>query len=80
MIKLGVAVLTDKFEDAFRFMRKLSHDDEFKKENYRDWPIFRELRKHAEFLTSYRDIYGEDFDQATVISEEPSPADSGGVG
>ena len=72
IIKLGVSVLIDKFEEVFRIMRKLGHDEEFKKESYRDWPIFRELRKQPGFSTCYREIYAEDFEQATVVSAAPS--------
>jgi len=72
IIKLGVAALTEKFEEAFRVMRKLGHDEEFKKESYRDWPIFRELRKQPGFSACYREVYAEDFEQATVVSNAPS--------
>jgi hypothetical protein len=68
IIKLGVAALSDKFDEAPRLMRKLGHDEEFKKEFYRDWPIFRELRKQPNFLSCYREIYGEDLEQVTVSS------------
>lgn len=70
LIKLGVAVLTENFEEAFRLMKKLGHDDEFKKENYRDWPIFRELRKQPNFPVCYHEIYKEDYEQATVVSAD----------
>jgi hypothetical protein len=74
IIKLGVTVLSDKYDEAFRLMRKLGHDDEIKKEIYRDWPIFRELRKQPGFSPCYCEIYGEDFEQATVVSTGPSVA------
>jgi hypothetical protein len=72
MIKLGVAAVTEKFEEAFRLIRKLGHDEEFKKEHYRDWPIFRELRKQPGFSVCYRDIYSDDFEQATVVAAGPT--------
>ncbi|MEI8044734.1 MAG: hypothetical protein WCL11_25205, partial [Verrucomicrobiota bacterium] len=76
LIQLGVATLRDQYDEAYRLMQKLGHDDDFKKENYRDWPIFRELRKQAGFLTCYKEVYREDFEVATVVStgpEHPSP-------
>ncbi|MCX6880526.1 MAG: hypothetical protein NTW21_42980 [Verrucomicrobia bacterium] len=72
IIKLGVAALTEKHDGAFCIMRKLGHDEEFKKESYREWPVFSELRKHPGFLACYRDVYSEDFEQTTVVSTGPT--------
>jgi hypothetical protein len=71
LIELGVATLRDQYDEAFRLIRKLGHDDGFKKECYRDWPIFRELRKQPGFLTCYKEVYGENFEVTTVVSTTP---------
>ncbi|MFO1514947.1 MAG: hypothetical protein U1F83_18910 [Verrucomicrobiota bacterium] len=67
-IKLAVAVLQDRFDDAIPLIRKLRHEPVFKKEFYQDWPIFRGLRKEARFLACYKEIYGEEFAHHTVVS------------
>jgi len=73
LIKLGVAALMDDYQNAFRLMRKLGHDEDFKRDSYRDWPIFKELRKQPGFADCYREIYSEDFNRATVVATGTGP-------
>lgn len=59
--KLAVAVLKERYDEAYGLMRRLKHDESFLKTHYRDWPLFKELRKQEAFTTVYEECYGEPF-------------------
>ena len=42
-------------------MKRIGIDGEIKEHDYKEWPIFRELRKRPEFLASYQEIFGKPF-------------------
>jgi hypothetical protein len=69
--KLAVAVLADEFERAAGMMKAIAAADLLRKNDYRDWPLFKEFRKSQAFLDAYQNIYGHQ-----LIPIEPSPADS----
>ncbi|MBI5673871.1 MAG: hypothetical protein HZC50_11670 [Nitrospirae bacterium] len=39
-----------------------------KKEGYRDWPVFTEIRKTVEFQAAFMEIFGEPLTTVTVVS------------
>ena len=57
---LAVAVLEGRYNDAIRWMKRIGKEG-VKAESYREWPIFRELRKRPEFFAAYKEIFEEDF-------------------
>jgi hypothetical protein len=59
--KLAVAVLRNDFDQVYNLVQKLSHDSSFLKAYYRDWPLFKQLRKQDEFLQVFQKCYGEPF-------------------
>lgn len=59
--KLAVAVLKEKYDEAYSLMRRLKHDESFLKTYYNDWPLFKELRKQDAFASVYEECYGEPF-------------------
>jgi len=69
LLRLGNAILRNDFESAYAFVRKLSHDPEFKRESYYDWPIFKEIRKEPKFIATFEEAYGEPFSQKVVTEE-----------
>jgi hypothetical protein len=69
-LRLGAAVLRDDFARAYGFVRKLAHDPEFKRESYYEWPIFKEIRKEADFITVFEEAYGESFSQKVVATDQ----------
>lgn len=73
--KLAIQVLREEWDGVFKTMRRLSHDDEFGKLSYSEWPIFRKLREVDGFKECYKDCYGEDFPtrQSVKKSEEIEP-------
>lgn len=57
--KLAIAALRDNFDSCYSLMHRLQHDKDFHKAFYKDWPIFRELRKQEQFKAIYEECYGE---------------------
>ncbi|MDD2657484.1 MAG: hypothetical protein PHD04_02365 [Candidatus Pacebacteria bacterium] len=67
-LRLAVAILEDRFEDAFKLMRKIGKEGEFiGKENYHEDPLYEPVRQRPEFAKVYREIYGTDFVSAVKI-------------
>ncbi len=60
-IKLAVALLKDDFGEAVILMRKLGIGGEVKEHDYKDWPLFRELRNRPEFFEAFASIYGKPY-------------------
>jgi hypothetical protein len=57
--RLAVAALRDDFAMAVKVMRTITPGEPPDKEGYRDWPVFRELRKSPEFQRAFEDIFKE---------------------
>ncbi len=76
--KLGIAVLRDNFEDAYSYMTTLSHDRNFLKVFYKDWPIFKQIRKEKRFHEVYEKCYKEKLTK--VITSEEAAEDKGPKG
>jgi len=72
--KLAVSVLNEKYDEAYSLMKRLKHDESFHKAYYKDWPLFRELRKQADFTTVYEDCYKEPFKVQQKTEEGKTPA------
>jgi len=60
--KLASAVLTDNFDQATRIMKRIGkNNDEVSKEDYKEWPLFKEFIKSEEFLKTYEEVFQEPF-------------------
>jgi hypothetical protein len=68
--KLAVAVLEEKYDDAYHLMRRLKHDKSFYKTFYKDWPLFKILRKQEAFTAVYEECYGELFEIQKKTGED----------
>lgn len=64
---LAKAALSGEFALAAKYMRQGGHNGPYTKEQYRDWPVFRELRKTPEFANTYLQVFGHSFE--SVIEE-----------
>lgn len=73
--RLSDAVLADDWPRAIKVMKRIGHDGPVDKTDYRDWPLFRNLRKQEAFLTAYEEIFGEAFATKSEVKkkEVPSP-------
>lgn len=58
---LAVMVLQDKWDEVYRIMRRLKHDNNFPKSYYKEWPLFKKLREGAGFLESLQRMLWRDF-------------------
>jgi hypothetical protein len=59
--KLAVAILMDNFGEAYRLMRIIGITGTPSQQQYRDWPLFREICNEQEFLDVYEEIFKEPF-------------------
>jgi hypothetical protein len=65
--KLAHAVLADDFATATAIARRIGTSDrELDKHSYREWPLFREFRKFAEFAAIFEAIFGEPLDKVVI--------------
>jgi hypothetical protein len=67
--KLGCAVLRDDHESALQLMSQIGSDGEMNKHFYREWPLFREIRKCGEFAAKFEEIFGEPYTAITVDTQ-----------
>jgi hypothetical protein len=67
-----VAALRQDHSTAIRYMRTIGTEGPPNKDGYRDWPVFRELRKTKEFQTAFSEVFGEPFATVTLSSSEAS--------
>ena len=68
--KLADAVLKDDVGASAETMRRLgATHDVVTKESYRDWPLFREIRKQDLFRETYEGVFGEPLEKVRVRAE-----------
>ena len=66
-LKLAAAVLKDDVEASTKIMRRMgATHNVVTKESYRDWPLFREIRKQALFRETYENIFDEPLERVSV--------------
>lgn len=59
--KLAVAVLEERYDDVYVYMREIGLKEKMK-DSYREWPLFTKIRERDEFKDVYKEIYGEPFE------------------
>ncbi len=68
--KLAVAVLSDNFALAIKLMEKIG-PDEAQDVCYKEWPLFKELRKTIEFHRTYEKIFNKPFGRVELVHRSP---------
>lgn len=63
--KLAVAVLDERYDDAYDYMREIGQKERMK-DSYREWPLFTKIRERDEFKDVYKAIYGEPFEYIEI--------------
>jgi hypothetical protein len=59
--KLAIAILYEEYDKAILLMKTVgSSNSHITKDAYREWPLFRELRKTDKFKETYKEIFGEE--------------------
>ena len=73
-LKIPKLTLEDNFAAVYPLMVSVGDRSEIlKKESYRDWPIFKEIRKEREFADTFMKIFNEDLVESnTTIKVETS--------
>lgn len=71
--RLADAVLSEDWDRAGKVMRRIGKDGPVDQNDYRDWPLFRNLRKQDLFLKTYADVFGEDFSRLTEVKKLAAP-------
>ncbi len=62
--RLAEAVILRKYHDAYKIMREIGNNrQEVPQENYKDWPLFKEIRNETEFQLVYKEIFQEPFNK-----------------
>ena len=75
--RLAVMVLQDKWDEVYRIMHRLKHDNNFHKSNYKEWPLFKKLREEPDFLRVCKECYGETFRiEEEVLRQKGEASDS----
>lgn len=59
--KIAKEALLENFSEVEKLMRKIGSDGEIKKISYKTWPLFEEFRKTEGFLTTFKEVFGEDY-------------------
>lgn len=68
--QIAVAVLRDDFNLACQLMKEIGKDRIPGPLEYQEWPVFQDFRKSEAFLSTYKDVFGEDF---SLREKKPTP-------
>lgn len=60
--QLASYVLLDDYKKAADIVRIIGTNGYIGKNEYLEWPLFKEFRKSKEFLKAYKDVFNEDFE------------------
>jgi hypothetical protein len=59
--KLAYEILTDNYENAYSIMKVMHVNGPVMKENYKQWPLFTQIREEQAFKELYKEIFEEEF-------------------
>lgn len=59
--KLACAVITENSEKAYELMLKIGENGDVDKSNYKEWPLFKKIRKEKKFKETYYNIFKEEY-------------------
>jgi hypothetical protein len=69
--RLANAVLGDNFKEANEIVKQIGKDSsDVDKHDYREWPLFKELRKSPEFTALFEQVFGEPLNKLVVQDAE----------
>jgi hypothetical protein len=69
--RLAEAVILDDYSTALKIMKEIGDDEsEVGRENYRNWPLFKEFRTNEEFIKVFEEIFNEPFSQVHIDKED----------
>ena len=69
--RLAEAIIHDNFDEAYKIMFEIGvNQNEVNKSNYRDWPLFKAIKKKSKFLEVFQEIFGEPYNKFEQIDTE----------
>jgi hypothetical protein len=71
-----VAALRQDYAAALRYMKSIGPASKPSKDGYRDYPVFRELRKTPEFQQTFLEIFGEPLATVTLPDTSDVPTET----
>ena len=74
--RLADAVLRDDFKRACSLVRVIGANGAVDLDDYREWPLFREFRKHKEFESTILKIFKEPLNKISIEGSMPSPSEA----
>jgi len=73
--KLAEATLREDWARAGEIMQRIGTTGVVSRIDYRDWPLFQQLRTKAEFLKAYGEVFGEPYQE--IVASESEQAKGG---
>lgn len=67
-LKLGVAVLKENYGRAAGYMMNIGQHGYINKDNYRNWPLFKEFRNTPEFADAYERVFNQPFHDSAKVT------------
>ena len=67
--RLALLVLSGQFQEASRLMTKMGAGGDVAREDYDQWPLFKEFRQSENYREAYRNLFGEDVTTKELSSE-----------
>jgi hypothetical protein len=74
--QMAQAVLLDDFNRALEIMVKIGTNGDISKMGYREWPLFKEIRKVKDFARTFEDIFGEPLSRISLDRKSHGSTDS----
>lgn len=68
--QLAETVLLDDFDRADEIVKRISTTGSVKKNDYREWPLFKEYRKSEKFQNTFEEVFQESVNLFSVKSQE----------
>jgi hypothetical protein len=66
--QLAAAVLRNDFPQALKFVRRMGNSGPNAASEYREWPLYQELRKRADFAELFQEVFGQPLDFVTTVA------------
>ncbi len=68
--KLAKEVITENYDAAYVLMKRIGKNGSVKKREYKEWILFKKIRRKSQFKKIYKEIFGEEF---SVLKIPPRP-------
>ena len=67
--QISVAAVLDEHDKAAALMRQIGAEGNVAKEDYHEWPVFKDFRESEPFKTTYKSIFKVDYESDAVAIE-----------